>query len=220
MKLLTSQKNSIYDLIVKNGLSPSQFKFSKSANKYNYDGFATNLEYKNDEFYFSFQTAENSENDHYAIFSPGDDVYFEEFFSRSWNSQLAVFSNWLRYLKREITVPDKWKVLHDQVDHLDLKIDQDNDKFSAKEFIELTNRIIELKESLNKIDLLPEQLEIINSKLDHLNKTAEDLGKFDWKSLFIGTIVNTVIQLNLTPENAQLLWSTIKNVFSNYFLIE
>lgn len=62
-----------------------------------------------------------------------------------------------------------------------------------------------------------QQREIIIG-LERLTELAKELNKFDWKNLFIGTIISITIQLNVTPDNATLLWELIQNVFSNYFL--
>jgi hypothetical protein len=71
---------------------------------------------------------------------------------------------------------------------------------------------------IKTIPLLTVQETAIANQLDHLMELAKELNKFDWKSLFIGTISSIIIQLGVTKENAHELWSLIKKVFNNFFL--
>ncbi len=79
-------------------------------------------------------------------------------------------------------------------------------------------KINQIKSSLGTINLLEEQQVAISQKLDHLIDVAKDLNKFDWKNLFIGTIISIIIQLEVNKENAALLWELIKRVFRNFLL--
>lgn len=137
----------------------------------------------------------------------------------SWDSQLRQFSEWLGYLKREVTSPNKWERLHKELESLKFNFRDDKTKFSAQEFEDIKVKIETLKRSINEIGLLEKDVAVINSKLDHLTEMAINLNKFDWKSLFIGTIISIVIQLNVTPDNAKALWSLINTVFNSYFLL-
>jgi hypothetical protein len=84
--------------------------------------------------------------------------------------------------------------------------------------IELSSKIDQIKTSLDTIPLLEEQQIAIINQLNHLTELAKELNKFDWKNLFIGTIVSIILQLYVTRENAARLWNLIKTVFSNFFL--
>ncbi|WP_157730814.1 hypothetical protein [Arenibacter algicola] len=43
---------------------------------------------------------------------------------------------------------------------------------------------------------------------------VDDLTKFDWKALFIGTIATLVISLGIPPESNGMLWEWIKSAFN------
>lgn len=215
MRLLTSQKDTLFDIIEEFELSPSQFQFSDGRSVFSTVGIATRLYFKNSEFHFSFDSVDNR---HYASFCPGEQAFQEEANTLTWDQQLYCFQGWLENLKREINSPNKWDRLDKEIKGLRIKFENEEDKFSAQEYQELKIKIDVLKKGVDQIGLLAEQVSVINSKLDHLTELAQEMNKFDWKSLFIGTIISIIIQLNVTAENAKSLWALIKRVFSNYFL--
>jgi hypothetical protein len=210
MKLLTSQKDEIFERIQLGGyFSPSQFEFINELNK------ASMLKFINSDFFFHFRF------DNYGTFltySPGEESLVESTGNLNWSSICQAFSMWLVYLEREVTAPDYWSGLKNQLSGLTFVNQYDNEKFSVLEYEDLQNRIEGLKFRLEKIPLILEhQKEIINH-LDRLSEQAKELGKFDWKSLFIGTMISLFIQLGISQENISALWGLIKSTFSNYFL--
>lgn len=218
MQLLTTQKNSLFEIISSFNLSPNQFEFVDAQGRNNPATRSTKLKFKNSNFFFSFESAQNSTY-HYAIYSPGESTYVMEDYPQYWKNQLMTFTKWVVYLKREITAPDKWENLHKQIDNLGVKFDNDERKFTIPEYEELSSKLEVLKSQLSRLDLLPEQIEALNSKIDFLAESAKSMSKFDWKSLFIGTIVNTTLQLALGEEQISLIWNLIKSTFQNYFLL-
>jgi hypothetical protein len=131
---------------------------------------------------------------------------------------MGYIDNWLDFLRRELTAENKWEKLLQEIEHIKYTPTADQSKFTYQEYIELTDKIEKVKASLNTIPLLEEQQVVIINQLNHLSELAKDLNKFDWKNLFIGTIISIVIQLYVTRENAEKLWTLIKLIFSNYFL--
>lgn len=217
MKLLPSQKDTVYDIISEAEMPLIRFQWDEINSRARGER-ATILRYSGTDYYYAFETDANIFSSHYAVFCPGEDAYKEQTHPDSWDEQLYQFRQWLGYLNREITTPNKWERLRRELERTNLNFDDDQDKFSAQEFEDLKRKMEVLKNSLGEIAFLPEQVAAINSKLDHLTEMAVTLNKFDWKSLFIGTIVSIVIQLNVTQDNAQALWVLIKSTFNTYFL--
>ncbi len=218
MKLLISQKDKLFELVEKSGLSPSQFELIEVPSLIIPGEIATKLSFKNSDFYFSFETGKNSREPHYAIFSPGNDNFAEQNYPGTWEYQLQYAFRWLTNIVREINSPNKWDRLYKEIAEIKINYENDEGKFSATEYEELKHKIDSLKNGITSINLLPEQLAAINTKLDHLTLLAKDMNKFDWKGLFVGTIISIIVQLSVTPENAKSLWALIKQVFSNYLL--
>ena len=198
-------------------LSPNQFEFSEGASKNLFEEKVTLLKYKQSEYYFLFDTGSNTSG-HYAFFCPGNSEHTEKGYPQNWSGQLGYVENWLRCLIREINTPNKWERLKYEVDSLNINFEYSEDKFSYIEYEDLQKRMFVLKQGISKSDLLEEQIKVINDKLDHLTEMAKEMSKFDWKSLFIGTIVSIVIQLAVNQENAKNLWILIKQIFNTYML--
>lgn len=217
MKLLPSQKNILFEIVEYYELPPSQFVFQESKGQMTND-ICTNLEFSNSEYYFSFESYPGNEP-HYCIYSPGDVTFTTETYSRSWEGTMMEFHNWLSFLKREITTVNKWDRLKLEMDNLKLSFNEnDNNKFSVAEYSELKEKIILLREGIAKIELPTDQMRILNDKLDHLTNLAEEMNKYDWKNLFVGTMMSVIIQLSVTPENAKNLFALLRQIFSTYLL--
>lgn len=218
MKLLTSQKDTLFEMIEEENLSPSQFQFSEVQSKISPVTRSTELRFNTSDYFFRFETGYERSDPHYAVYCPGEDVSTDEYYSRKWNVQLEVFQLWLTFLIREINSPNKWHRLEKEIEGIKINFQKDEDKFSVEEYEELKKKVSILKNALSTIHLIPEQLSAISSKLDHLTEMGKQLNKFDWKGLFIGSIISIIIQLEVTTDNAKALWNLIRQTFSNYFL--
>lgn len=218
MKLLASQKDTLFDYIENVGLSPSQFEFKETPSSYSSGQIATILLFKDSEFYFTFETYPNSLTSHFALYCPGSDSHTNQHNSGTWINQLKYVNLWLQHLIREINTPNKWNRLFKEIEGIGFNFENNEDKFTVREYEDLKQRIFTLKASISTVGLLPEQITAINTKLDHLTDVAKEMNKFDWKGLFVGTIITIVIQLNVNPQNAQALWILIKQIFNNYLL--
>ncbi|MBA4242140.1 MAG: hypothetical protein C0448_15555 [Sphingobacteriaceae bacterium] len=215
MRLLNSQKNELYDAIEVYGLSPAQFEFVNTKSIQSSPEVATMLCYKGTDYYFLFDTHYGG---HYASFSPGEQHFNDEAHTSDWDTQLMVFDRWLEYLSREINSPNKWERLESEMKSIRFNFTNDEDKFSFHEYEDLKLKVETLKSSINNLGLLGDQAHVFNDKLDHLVELAKDMNKFDWKSLFVGTIISVIIQLSVTQDNAKELWTLIKQIFSTYLM--
>lgn len=218
MKLLISQKDTIYDLIESAGLSPSQFELIEIKSEISPGEIASKLVFKNSDYFFAFENHPNTFMVFYSVFCPGGSEYVVHLNSSTWQRQQASVRQWLSNLLREIHTPNKWERLSQEIAEISVNFIDGEGKFSVREFEELQQKISALQEKINELGLLPEQLSAISNKLDHLTDLAKDMNKFDWKSLFIGTLVSIIIQLTITPENARSLWELVKQIFENALL--
>ena len=210
MKLLPSQLNELYDLIVNMGyFSPGQFSKSASGDEFTMNGT---------EYYFKIFEDSNYSNSFVVNYSPGETSYKAASSTVGWDKVSYYFQNWLYFLNREIVSPDKWGRLFDEMKSL-IGTTPDHDlHFSHAEFLDISNKINHIKSSLEQIPLLTDQNAAIEHQLDNLLERTSSLKKFEWQNLFIGTIISIIIQLNVTPENAALLYDLIKTTFKGLFL--
>jgi len=213
MKLLTSQKDYIFEIIQEdNYFSPYQFEIVESEN-----GAQTSIFFKNSDYFFQF-----IDSDYYSKFylnyQPGDECFLEVTSDLDWSEGMIHFDKWLNNLQREINSPNLWQKFQSEATSLNVSFVSDNSKFTINEYNELKQKIDFIINQLPNIELGNQQQIEIASTLQHLLTLSNELGKFDWKSLFIGTIISIIIQLNVTKENADLLWQLIKSSFNNFLL--
>jgi len=215
MRLTITQKDALYDLIEQSGLSPSQFELKENASTKSKGKIATDLLLKKHSYFFSFETGPY--DNHYAIYCPGPEFYEQEEDTKWWEQQMHAVKTWLRQLVKELNSPNKWDRLNKEIKNAGINLNGTNneDKFSIQEYEELKTMILTLKQNSHTIGLTSEQSKTIESKLDHLTEMAKVLNKFDWRSLFVGTIISVIIQLNVTQANANSLWALIKQTFNN-----
>lgn len=217
MKLLKSQKDTLYNLIIRANLIPDQFYFKEKKSIIIDTEACTVMKFNESDYYFIFETIKQTKR-HYAIFCPGDTTYEERCKTESWENQKKQFYTWLGYLRREIAAPNKWARLRKEIESININFDQDDDKFTVSEYEEIKNRLNIIKERIEPIGLLPNQLEAINGKLDFLSEQAKKMTKFNWKSLFVGIIANLIVRLSITKKNAFTIWDLIKDGFNQYIL--
>jgi hypothetical protein len=93
MKLTTTQKDILYDLIEESRLSPSQFNLEEKASIISKREIPTNLLLKGHNYFFSFETGPYGS--HYAICCPGIDAYEQQMDTGSWQGQIAIANRWI-----------------------------------------------------------------------------------------------------------------------------
>jgi hypothetical protein len=212
MRLLTSQKNTLYDAIITVGLSPLSFEFNEINSKdmyfINEEVIDTTITFKNTDYYFTFKS---NIREFYVLYSPGSEQLNHMASVRSWLGAFNEFDGWLKYLKRESQQTDKWKELLDfSRDYIiDNNNDQLNARFSYDEIINIQSNTVVAKEKIKTLPLQQSQIDEINSKLDYLVEKAKDHTKIDWKNLFVGTLIQTIFQLSITPDLMHKVWHYI-----------
>ncbi|NEM98632.1 hypothetical protein [Pontibacter burrus] len=216
MKLLLSQKNELFNIIEESeNLTPAQFNLSEPSTDSN--GFSS-ISLKESEYYFNIFKDQNYHKSFVVNYVPGSDTYLEASGRIGWDSIVTHFYDWIENLTRELNEPNSWERLEKEISSINFSSKKDNSKFTIREYEELKAKTILLSQNLSTIPLLVQQHTEIKIELERLTEFAKDLGKYDWQNLFIGTVISIIIQLNVTKENATLLWDLIKNTFNSYFL--
>lgn len=222
MKLLPSQKNELFDKILQIGLDPAKFEFSTIPNTVgdvydsNFDPEGIKLSYIQSEFNFIFLMLNRGE---YCVYSPGKTRFTHSEYPGNWSGALNYFSQWLANLSREISSEDKWKRLEDEINKFNFKFNsEENDQFNVIEYEQVCVKIDLIKTNLPALALPEDQLNRIEESLEYLKGRAKVLGKFDWKNLFLGTIVQFTIQYSLPPEKVASFIAMIKHAFTQIFL--
>lgn len=218
MKLLKSQTDFLYEQIFNHELHPSQFELiddyhSRSGETIN------KIVHKSSEYFFKFIIYDNAFTKFECSYSPSQDSFVIQKYLRDWQDMIVEFHIWLNCLEKEIYTPDYWNRFSTEYSIVsDLEINRNTDKFSAFEYKQLQIILLEFKNKIQLIDLTQSQIDRIEEKIDDLTSKAIDMNKFDWTSLFLGTLFSIFIQLEVTHENINKIFSILKTIFSRFLL--
>ncbi len=216
MKLKTSQKNHLFDAITDSDFGVAMFQSQEITD---WQTATSKFIIRVNTHDFSFEISD-SHGKYLLEFSPGVDRYNEEERVSDWDMVRNEFDAWLFRLEDEVNVEDKWTAFEKLIEDTSLQNDTTiaNDKFTIPEYLALQEKIGLLKIDLSKLDLLPAQLNLLTDKLDIVLDQTKHLGKFDWRSFFVGTMISVILQLSLSQDQGKAIWQLIKKLFSNYFL--
>jgi hypothetical protein len=203
-KLLTSQKNQIFELVQLRGFQPSEFQwqdFSLPA------GTVPRLLHLPSGFWISFEWFELK--GFYATYSPAEEIYQMERNPGNWGGVVSLTSEWLLYLKRETEVPDLWDNLPSEM-QLIQEADQqpsDNLPFTQAELPQVRDALEEIKSYVLKTHALSEEQKgIVDARFDYMEETATRLGRKDWTNIVVSNLLSIVITLSLSGDSTKDLF--------------
>jgi hypothetical protein len=218
MKLLRTQRNQIFDLVSAEGLSPAQFYLHERA----FTG-DVKLSMKGTKFYFIFSPEERNQSLFIGMisYSPGQEIKSASTSTKiRWQALLELIKVWLKTIDRETAEPDKWEQMFESSRNIGFDSESDdNSQFNFTEVLQIQGAASRAKLSFESLDLDAERLKILNKKLDYIVEKAKNLGRFDWKNLFIGTMISTLIQISVSQETGKLVWNLLREAFKTVFLI-
>lgn len=153
MHLLTSQRTRVFDYLSESGFSPAQFDFQHAAST---DGQITRLSLKSSEFYFDF----GGDGDRRFIrMSPGESSVFHKQGCTSFQDQMIYLMFWLRYVKRELSTPDKWAELLSAGSAIAWeRLDEANTQFTFGEVLAIQDAAKHAKARMSDLKLNSDQL--------------------------------------------------------------
>ncbi len=213
-KLLKSQQNSIFQLILDIGLNPADFKWESQESRKTPNDEVSILRFRDGDWYFMFDF---SKRQHFTFFAPGHDRESSIEFPGSWNSQLAVFTQWLAVIKRELAAPDLWGNLVNYAPPQALQLDEEtgNVPFNMVEFEHIQGRIEKIRTYLlEQFQGQAEAQERIEEQLTYVVNSAKRLGKKDWYNLAIGAIISLSMQLAFSVEQREVVYNLLKAALS------
>ena len=214
MKLLKTQQNELFDIIINVGMNPLDFAIRGKKIASRLEDYRTTVIFKPADYYFTFELDTVS-------FSPATERISFTLVAEDWGFAKRAFIEWLQCLKREIAAPDKWAELLQASEEITWKVEEgDNSQFTEKQLSEIEASINQIKTRFVSLNLLPQQLTLIYERLDYINEKATAIGKLDWKNLAMGALLALMIQLALPPDTSKAVWTLFKQVFQPLLLIQ
>jgi hypothetical protein len=221
MRLLTSQKNELFNIIKGHSFSPNQFSFNLVKDNRDPKRDIVRLVYEpNPEFYFLIADLDDRYGGYLINYSPGESQFLKVTQGDRWDYIENDVNVWLYSLAREIGQEDLWANLTGIVRSIGMKADYDDSKFTSSQFVELSKRMKQLQVGIATLELPQAQIKLINKKLDDILSQGKTLSKFDWQSLFLGAIMSLMIALSVTSEVQHQFWQMVKQVFNGVLLLK
>jgi hypothetical protein len=206
--LLKLQQNQVLEAIKLHDLDPLQFHWEvvPSSLHQRSDVAVSKLTHSSG-FYFIFNSTRD--NQLWFVRSPGVQGRVEEGTSQKWPQQLVSLHEWLDILKSEVSAPDLWAALRDEVAIVEAAAgDIENRKFDQVEQAKIQASIADLKRLfLEKNNVTAHQLEFFSSQMQYLSESSSRVGRKDWLMLALSTLVSVVVALSLPPESSRYLLS-------------
>lgn len=217
--ILNSQKKAIFEAISRIGLEPVNFDWRVEYSQFDGDTMVSCLRYKGADFFFKFDFYENK---HRCVYSPGLDKAIEKEFLGSWEQEWQSIMRWLTSLKREIDTIDPWLEIEKYIpgEKINLEDEESNKPFNYSQVEHICKSLNRLKDEINSnFKLTRDQTGVVQNKLDYLIDRAKNIGRIDWKNIFVSTIIMIAFELAMNPEQVKLLWSLVKVCFRGVLLL-
>lgn len=212
--ILKKQKAEIHRLIEKCHLEPANFEWGVAKSNYK-SGSISKLSYKDTAFYFRFDFYDDG---HYCLFSPSTEQSYEEEQTGYWSNQLSCVERWLQALKDEIETIDPWEHMQgylpaEAVDYFD---QNENTQFSYAQAQQIEGRLNQFRKNVvGEFKLTGKQVEVVDQKINYLIDRVKKLGRIDWRTIFVGTIVSLGMGLAMEPSKMKRLWALARECFES-----
>lgn len=204
MRITNTQKQELSLIFKRNNLNIVDFDVTGEYQEFK-------VKFKHD--YFSF-SIEKTRADAYTLTIFNIDRKNAQTSSATWATTLTMFGNWAKQVSTELNSTTGWETFENtnflNTEYVDL-----NTEFTTIEKAQTKESIKELKVKIKLLNLAPEKLQVIENKLDSLFQKVDELNKFDWKSLFIGTIASLIMTFVIPQEASGMFWEYLKSSFNN-----
>lgn len=204
MRITTLQKKELNEIFRKNNLNIIDFEvtgeYQEFKVKFKHDYFSFNLEKRGGDVYTVIVYNITSKNPFTT--------------NNTWATVLSKFNNWTEDVFTERNSTTGWESF-ENTNFLNAEYNDLDTSFTEVEKTQTKESITELKMKIKLLNLAPEKLQIIEAKLDSLTMKVDELNKFDWKSLFIGTIASLMMTFVIPQEASGMFWEYIKSSFNN-----
>ena len=204
MRITNTQKKELSDIFRKSGLNILDFDTSGQ-----YQEFKVKFKYE----YYSFSISYQKPDNYLLTVFPIDDTKGYSKDGATWENTKVRFEKWAKQIFTELSTPTGWETFQSE-NFLNADFQELEQEFIDTEKEQVRQSIKELQEKINNLKLPEPSLQAIHKKLDDLSLKVDELSKFDWKSLFVGTFASLIITLGIPPEINGIIWDYIKTAFS------
>ena len=216
-KLLRSQKNEIFELIKRNKLNPSDFKWDKTFSKFTKKLEVPILIHQPTDYYYIF---DRKGGINWTENSPGINTWKKRGSVIGSHRQLQSVNEWLNRLKKE-TEPDLWESISKENIFSEFEASSNNDSpFTLEEQKYISTHLHEIERYLiSTQNLLENHEEFVKTRLDYLKDASKRQTRQDWKHTMIGVLFTIVVGIRMESSAANELFNLAFEYFQNIFEI-
>jgi hypothetical protein len=213
-RVLRSQQNQILDLVRTARLEPREFRWVKTASRFDDSVIVDGLVHEPTQFRFAFEWMDGRmASGHYAIFSPGQSQFEQTEFPGGWNEQLGYVVKWLDCLKREMDAPPLWEQLAAGEPMLSMPwLGGVDSPFLPQEVEAIAVRLTEVRAYL-QTELPTGAMVAVSESLDRLEHASQSQGRISWAQMAIGAFIGMVWAGLMPPDQARAALTLIGDAF-------
>ncbi|AWW32288.1 hypothetical protein DN752_20285 [Echinicola strongylocentroti] len=130
-----------------------------------------------------------------------------------WEYLKTRYKIWVDQLSKELDTPTGWEHFQSE-NYLGLERQDLNVPFTSDEKKQTRNDLNSYSQYVHhQLNIGAGDKRIILEKLEELSSKVDEMNKFDWKSLLVGTLANVIMVLGLPSEVSGMIWEGLKNTF-------
>jgi hypothetical protein len=202
--LIKSQKNEVFAEFLEHGVDTKEFEWKSRVSG---NDKISVLFHRPTELYFEFDTG-------FCRWMPTERGRYEAAaLSSEWKEHLR---KWLALMKREVDEADLWESTKQErlTSQAATATATDNGLFSVAEQKFIAEQLKAIEDDVaKKHNLLPGQIEALQTAFRYLSEASTRMGKKDWINLAIGTVVNVAVGAAFSPGAANGLLHMVHEAF-------
>lgn len=192
-RLTRTQKNAIYRILNERGLLPAQFKWedrgSPGEDQY------SRIRHVTENCFFEYGESVTANSRGFCSYRPGGAVALFVHYIDS-GELLSHATVWAVYVARELDEPDLWA----QLESYSLEIPEaSREQLDSAPLLDADKKRIRLvldqvREKAEQSNLTPDQLDVVNAKLDYLIEAANRLTLKDWVNVTLAVLMTMALE--------------------------
>ena len=124
----------------------------------------------------------------------------------SWYRVKERVEAWLREVRTDLEMPDRWAELRRAREILFVVPDEviDNTPFSSEEKAAIERQLREFRDlARDRWSLSGERLATLDANVEYLVDAVDRLGRFDWRNAFAGAFIGLLLSAAFPPESVR-----------------
>jgi len=154
----------------------------------------------------SYFTTSRAAGGTYTVRYVAGDGPLEDRDGLSWYRVKERVEAWLREVRTDLEMPDRWAELRRAREILFVVPDEviDNTPFSSEEKAAIERQLREFRDlARDRWSLSGERLATLDANVEYLVDAVDRLGRFDWRNAFAGAFIGLLLSAAFPPESVR-----------------